>query len=476
MRDVGPPAPVALGDLDRVPEQLLLRLGPQRVDPVDRELALLAPRGVDQVLEAVHRHLAEDGRDRALDRLGEQAQPGLRRRRLLEQAAEDERLAEHARGLGERQRRGEVEDALRPGQRGVDAVAELVGQDEHVAPPRRVVEHHVGRGARHRVGAERAAALAGAHRGVDAAVVEEGARGVRHLRREAGERVEHHRLGVRPRHLELLVGHRGHAVVVRDPVDAEELRLQPVPAARQLVAAADRLDQRGHGLVRGLVGEVAGGQPVRVGAQAVVDHLVGQQRVEHVAADAQAGGERRGDGLRARAAHLAVGGEEPRQRDLERDRLAALRERDLDRRRLLLEQARPRAVGRERLLGEDPLLGLGEQVRPVAARGAQVVPAEVEPVLREQLLGAVVLERRPLELEEQQGRLDLRPALLHELQQRAALGVGGRRREVEHREGARAADQLADRGELPHRVREPGPVERRDPAGVPGGEGVGAPL
>ena len=121
---------------------------------------------------------------------------------------------------------------------------------------------------------------------------------------------------------------------------------------------------------------------------------------------------------------------------------------DRDRRRLLLEQARPRARAGQRLLGEDPLLGLGEQVRAVAPRGAQVVAAEVQPVGGEQRLGALVVERRPLELEEDQRGLDLRAALLHALQQRAALGVGGGRREVQHRVGAGAADQLLQRREL----------------------------
>ena len=171
---------------------------------------------------------------------------------------------------------------------GVHAVAELVRERQHVAAARRVVEHHVRRGARDGVGAERAAALARAHRGVDPLLVEERARARGELGREALEGVEHHVLGARPRDRLVLVGHGGHAVVVREPVDAEQPRLEPVPAARQLVAPADRLDQRRDGLVGRLVGEVAAREPVRVGAQPVVDHLLRQQRVEHEAAHAQA--------------------------------------------------------------------------------------------------------------------------------------------------------------------------------------------
>ena len=80
VRDVGPPHPVAVGDL--APSRRTARPGVSThdlADPVDRQLALGAAPGVDEVLEAVHRHLAEDGGDRAVDPLGEQAEPARRR-------------------------------------------------------------------------------------------------------------------------------------------------------------------------------------------------------------------------------------------------------------------------------------------------------------------------------------------------------------------------------------------------------------
>ena len=52
---------------------------------------------------------------------------------LAEQRVEGDRLAEHRRGLGQRERRGLVEDALLAGQVRVQAVAQLVGEREHVA-------------------------------------------------------------------------------------------------------------------------------------------------------------------------------------------------------------------------------------------------------------------------------------------------------------------------------------------------------
>ena len=276
----------------------------------------------------------------------------------------------------------------------MDAVAELVREREHVAALVRVVEHHVRVRRRDRVRAERAAALVGAHRRVDPRLVEEAPREVAELVGERAVGLEDHRLGARPLDALVLGGHGRHPVVVVQAVDAEQLRLHAVPAARDLVAGADRLDQRLDRLVGRLIGQVPARQPVRVRAQPVVDHLVGQQRVEHVRARAQAGLERRRHALRGVAADLAVGREQARERDLERDGVRALVELDRDRRRLLVEQPAPRRAAGQVLLGHHLLLGLGEQVRPVAAGGAQVVAGEVEAVGGEQLV-ALVRRRAP---------------------------------------------------------------------------------
>ena len=177
--------------------------------------------------------------------------------RLVEQPLEHERLAEHRGGLGQRQRRRLVEDALRLGERGVQPVAELVGHRQHVAAPGGEVEHHVGVHARHRVGAERAAALVRAHRRVDPVLVEEPPGDRAGLGGERLVGVEHELAGLAVGEGDLLGQHRRRAVVVGDLLDAEQLRLQPVPALRDVEAPADRLDQRHHRLVGGLVGEVA---------------------------------------------------------------------------------------------------------------------------------------------------------------------------------------------------------------------------
>ena len=83
MRDVRPPAAVAVGQLDRIAQQLGLALQPQVAQALDRQLAAVAALGVDELLEAVHRHLTEDRRDRVLEALGEQCQAGGGRGVLL---------------------------------------------------------------------------------------------------------------------------------------------------------------------------------------------------------------------------------------------------------------------------------------------------------------------------------------------------------------------------------------------------------
>ena len=80
---------IALGE-----EARQLRFG-ELVQPVDRELALVPPVRVDEMLEAVHGHLAEHGGDRAVDLLGQQAEPVLVVGRLGQHPPEHELFAEH---------------------------------------------------------------------------------------------------------------------------------------------------------------------------------------------------------------------------------------------------------------------------------------------------------------------------------------------------------------------------------------------
>jgi hypothetical protein len=209
-------------------------------------------------------------------------------------------------------------------------------------------------------------------------------------------------------------------------------------------------------------------------AQPVVGGLVGHEGVVDVAAGAQAGLQRGGHALGGGAADLGVGGQEARERDVERDGLGLVGQRDLERRDLLGEQPRPGARAGDGLLREDLLLGLGEQVRAVPACGAQEVARRVEALGGQELLGPLVVQRGPLELEEDQLRLQASALLLHALEERAVGGILRVDGEAQRGEVARAAGQVGDGLQLGDGLGEPGPVQLGHAPGVALGEDRGA--
>src|SRR5262249_8078472 len=92
----------------------------------------------------------------------------------------------------------------------------------------------------------------------------------------------------------------------------------------------------------------------------------------------------------------------------------------------------------------------------------------------EQPVGDLVVQPRPLEVEEEQLRLDRRALLLDALQERAVLGRGRVDREREMREGAGLRRDLLDRAELLHGLDEPRLSKSGELAGQALGEYVGA--
>ena len=275
----------------------------------------------------------------------------------------------------------------------METVPELVREREHVTATRRPVEQQIRMMRRHRVGAERSGSLARSCRCVDPRIVEEVAGVVGELRRERRVRVEHEVFGLVPTDLALHPADRGHAVVVGQAVEAEELRLQRVPALRDRVPALHRRDECLDRLVARLVRQVPARDPRPEMPQAVVDRLVGEQRVEHVRTRPQTGCERVGDRGRGRLTLGSVGCVEPREPAFERRLLTV--EGHLDRRHQLVEETLPRAPSGHGLLGEDDLLGLAEQVRPVPARRPQVVRGERDAGVGQQLFDSLVARARP---------------------------------------------------------------------------------
>ena len=154
------------------------------------ELAV-SPLGMDAALEGVERDLPHHRVDHVLDLGGEHGLALLLVGGLGEQLLEGQHLAEHARGLGERQRRRRHQRAVRRRQHLVHAVAELVRERHHVARLALVVQQHVGVRRRHGRMRERAGRLARPRRRVDPAVLEEALGDRRHLRRERAIGGEH---------------------------------------------------------------------------------------------------------------------------------------------------------------------------------------------------------------------------------------------------------------------------------------------
>ena len=214
-----------------------------------------------RVLEAVHRDLTEDGRDLVFEVRREQREAFGRIGDGLEQASEGDRLAEHRRGLRQRERCRLMEHSLPPGEVCMQSVAQLVRECEDVSPARRPVEQEIRMMGGHRVRAERARTLARTRRGVDPGVVEELASGIGELARERAVRVENQFLRLVPADLALGTTDRRHPVVIGDAVHAEQLRLQGVPALRDRVAPLHRVDECLYRLVARFVGEIATGDP-----------------------------------------------------------------------------------------------------------------------------------------------------------------------------------------------------------------------
>src|SRR5947209_3588595 len=122
------------------------------------------------------------------------------------------------------------------------------------------------------------------------------------------------------------------------------------------------------------------------------------------------------------------------------------------------------------LLGKDLLLRLGKQMRTVSARAVQMMAAEVKTRSSQQLVRPRVVQRRPLELEEQQLCLELGARLLNTLQQRSALGIRRVCGEAKRGVGAGPPDVVLDFGELVHRTVEAVAIELGDLARISLGE------
>ncbi|QYU71095.1 molecular chaperone DnaK [Leptolyngbya sp. 15MV] len=445
VRDVGPVQAVVRRELEGGAQAFLLHLHPDLADPLMRDLTPL-PLVMQQRLEAVEGDLAHHGVQHVLHLGGEQRAPPARIGLGVQQRAEGQHLAEHARGLGQCQRRGGQQIALLCREDLVHAMAELMRQRHHVPRLAVVVHQQVGvRGWHGRV-REGAGGLAGPERRIHPRLVEEALAEFRQFRAEGAIAGHHARHRLRPGDLAVvLVGQRRVAVPVHHLLKAQPLRLHRVVAMRKpRKALAHGGDEGIHHLVLHHVGPVPVGGRARIVPPAVDDLLVLRQHVGDQAEQADIGPERLRDALRRRRAHLAVPVRELVQRGGDGQFLA--RHRHAHARDRLVEQPVPGGAARHFLLVQQLLDLVGKLVRAEHAKVAQPGPPAsqrlggAELLLERRILHAVQLQRQ-----EQQMRGDRRHALLNRLVEAAIGGILRIAREHELRIGHGAPQLLLDR-------------------------------
>ncbi len=167
----------------------------------------------------------------------------------------------------------------------------------------------------------------------------------------------------------------------------------------------------------------------------------------------------------ARPALIAIAGVELGHRLLEA-RLRAV-EIDAQRAEKLVVETVPRADAGNRLLGQDLLLGLGEDVRAELSDRTQPVLPPLEHRVGQQGVGRGVVEVGELEPEEQKLRVQCSALFGQPCQERSARRVGHVRREPEMGVVDRASEDRLDPLALVDRLDELGSAQLGDPAVVP---------
>ncbi len=367
VRDIGPEGFVAGTEPDRRAEALVLHRHPQFAELVGCQLAVAALQ-VHFALEGVEGDLAHDRVDHVLDFRRQHRLALDRLRGLVEEAAEGQHLAEHARGLGQRQRRRCHQGAVGGRQHLMDAVAEFMRERHHVPRLALIVQQHVRMRRRHGGMREGAGRFAGARRRIDPALAEEAPGDIRHFRREIriGGQDGVFRLGPRDGPL-IDLGQRRVAIPMIELVLAEPPRLQLVVAVRQArIGLLHGRHQRLHRFAFDAIGEVARIRHVLETAPAIGDFLVLRERVGDEREVAQVCRQRLGEGLGGVLAHGLVGILHLVQGRLDGEFLAAHIE--PQRRDGLVEEAVPGAAAGHRLFMKELLDLVVELIRLVLAQ------------------------------------------------------------------------------------------------------------
>jgi len=364
MRHIGPERLVAIHEVESIAKALRLDAHPERVDVVRCQLAVGAGR-VQLAFEVVEGDLADHGVDHVLDLAG---QEHLARRLVLcpgQQAAEGQHFAEDAGGLGQRQGRRGQHLALRGRQHLMNPVAKFMRQRHHVARLAEVVEHDIGVDLGHRRMGEGAGRLAGFHRGVDPAPLEERARDPRHLGGEGGIGTQHRVARLVPADGALFLDRQGRvAVPDLQPLQPQPFRLQPVVAVAEPRIGGDHgIAQRRDHLGLDMVGKVAA--VLRIGhlAPAILDLLFLGQRVVNPREELDIALENLGQCARPGLAARAVGIAHQVQRRLEAEGLVLARDGEFQPGHGLVEKPVPGRGADHRLIMQEALQLVGELMR-----------------------------------------------------------------------------------------------------------------
>ena len=352
----------------------------------------------------------------------------------------------------------------------VRCVPELVRERRDVAQPVGEVQQHVREDPRRHRRAVSAGCLARTRRRVHVTGVEDPAEDLCEARREPPERGVDDLDGLRPREGTRVA--EGRVLVGElEPLESEQLRLRPKPPPPDVVAllcgAHHRLDRLAVELVAHVrrlhrVGEAA--QPVE--SEAIADECVVAGR-EHVPSRLEPLEKRR---LRGKS-ESAFGAVEIREQRADRVRLLALAgvERDLERRDLAVVEGLPGRDGRppgvQRLL-----LRFAPHVRLLLALDPELVRERCKLGRREQRLRGLVVQGDPLESEEDERVLDLRPTVARDGREVVRLRVGRVHAEAQVRVDRKPRKLLLELVCLVEERAQLDRVEPGDAAAIPGRE------
>ena len=450
-------------------EHGLLGLHPEVAEPVDAQLSVFAPLRMDGLFEPVHGDLPEYGGHRVVDFADEQGKPVGGIFLARKHFPEGEHFAEDRGGFGGRQRRVGLQRALFSRQILMYAVAQFVRQRLHVARFSRKIQENVRMRAGHDAVAEGSAALAGSGRRVDPAAVEEKVGDGPHAGMESVAGGPHDVARLGPRIFPVGFSHRSVPVVVEQFVVSEQLALQFVEPGHEIVFRDDGFNERLHGFVLDLVGQIPVGEPGGVAAKPVVYGLVRKDGIEYrsqrAAMRRQSFCQAEGGPSAQRAIRFVQHGQ-----DFLLGFFLSV-EAEADAAQQFVEEAVPGAASRDGLLGHYFLFRLGEEIIPLRSLHFEVMSIPGQCPGSDEAGGLFVVRLAPFQSEKNELLHGAGIGLADMLEQGAPPFVAGIRGPLQKSVGVRLPCAVLDGFQLRQRFGHCRRREARDLASPGGPEG-----